>query len=86
MIARTSIRWRLVAWVTGVLLSCAGVIFVVVYEQTGHELRSQIDHDITGDVSQLSQAIKTMHSSDPETLLSDFREGLQQFGERTEAA
>ena len=41
MIARTSVRWRLVAWVTGVLLAVAAVIFVVVYEQTGTELPSR---------------------------------------------
>jgi hypothetical protein len=41
MIARTSVRWRLVAWVTGVLLAVVAVIFVVVYEQTGTELRAE---------------------------------------------
>ena len=46
MIARTSVRWRLVAWVTGVLVAVAAVIFVVVYEQTGTELRAEVDQDV----------------------------------------
>ena len=58
MIARTSVRWRLVAWVTGVLLAVVAVIFVVVYEQTGTELRAEVDQDVAGDLSQLSQAVK----------------------------
>ena len=60
MIARTSVRWRLVAWVTGVLVAVAAVIFVVVYEQTGTELRAEVDQDVAGDLSQLSQAVKGM--------------------------
>jgi hypothetical protein len=71
MIARTSVRWRLVAWVTGVLLATSAVIFVVVYEQTGTELRAQIDHDVAGDASQLSQAVMALHSQPPRRLLAD---------------
>ncbi|MGZ4351429.1 MAG: sensor histidine kinase [Solirubrobacteraceae bacterium] len=70
MIARTSVRWRLVAWVTGVLLAVAAVMFVVVYEQTGNELRAEIDQDVAGDIAQLSQAVKSLHASSPETLLA----------------
>lgn len=71
MIARTSVRWRLVAWVTGVLLAVSAVIFVVVYEQTGSELRAQLDHDVAGDVSQLSQAIKALPPLPPQLLVSE---------------
>ncbi|MGH2894004.1 MAG: histidine kinase dimerization/phospho-acceptor domain-containing protein, partial [Solirubrobacteraceae bacterium] len=70
MIARTSVRWRLVAWVTGVLLAVAAVIFVVVYEQTGTELRAEVDQDVAGDSSQLSQAVKGVRASSPEALLA----------------
>jgi signal transduction histidine kinase len=73
MIARTSVRWRLVAWVTGVLLAVAAVIFVVVYEQTGTELRAEVDQDVAGDLSQLSQAVKGIGArppSSPENLLA----------------
>jgi two-component system, OmpR family, sensor kinase len=71
MIARTSVRWRLVAWVTGVLLAASAVVFVVVYEQTGTELRAQIDHDVAGDSAQLSQAVRALRSQPPKRLLSD---------------
>ena len=78
MIARTSVRWRLVAWVTGVLLAVVAVIFVVVYEQTGTELRAEVDQDVAGDLSQLSQAVKGIRGpptgarppSSPEDLLA----------------
>jgi two-component system, OmpR family, sensor kinase len=71
MIARTSVRWRLVAWVTGVLLAVVAVIFVVVYEQTGTELRAEVDQDVAGDLSQLSQAVKGLRAASPETLLAE---------------
>ena len=70
MIARTSVRWRLVAWVTGVLLAVAAVIFVVVYEQTGTELRAEVDQDVAGDLSQLSQAVKGLRAGSPEAVLT----------------
>jgi signal transduction histidine kinase len=69
MIAHTSVRWRLVAWVTGVLLAVSAVTFAVVYEQTGNELRAEIDQDVAGDIAQLSQAVKGVHASSPEALL-----------------
>lgn len=65
MIARLGLRWRLVAWVTGVLLAVCAVTFAVVYEQTGTQLRSQIDHDVRGDVTQLSQAVTGLRSEAP---------------------
>jgi two-component system OmpR family sensor kinase len=70
-LGRLSVRWRLVAWVTGVLVAASAVIFVVVYEQTGSELRTQIDHDVAGDVSQLSQAVRALRSQSPNALLAD---------------
>jgi signal transduction histidine kinase len=69
MIARTSVRWRLVAWVTGVLLAVTAVIFVVVYEQTGTELRAEVDQDVAGDLSQLAQAVKGIRANSPQALL-----------------
>ncbi|HTU97453.1 MAG TPA: HAMP domain-containing sensor histidine kinase [Solirubrobacteraceae bacterium] len=70
MISRTSVRWRLVAWVTGVLLAVTAVIFVVVYEQTGTELRAEVDQDVAGDISQLAQAVKSIRADSPQTLLA----------------
>lgn len=71
MIARTSVRWRLVAWVTGVLLAVAAVIFVVVYEQTGTELRAEVDSDVAGDLSQLTQAVRAARADSPNALLAE---------------
>ncbi|HLY48011.1 MAG TPA: HAMP domain-containing sensor histidine kinase [Solirubrobacteraceae bacterium] len=52
------LRWRLTAWVAAVLLVSAAAVFVVVYRDTGTQIRSEIDRDITGDVSQLAQALR----------------------------
>jgi two-component system, OmpR family, sensor kinase len=70
MIARTSVRWRLVAWVTGVLVAVVAVIFIVVYEQTATELRAEVDQDVAGDLSQLSQAVKGIHADTATALLA----------------
>ncbi|HEY5316784.1 MAG TPA: ATP-binding protein [Solirubrobacteraceae bacterium] len=60
-----SLRWRLTAWVAGVLLVSAAVMFVVVYRDTGGELRGQIDHDIAGDTGQLRQSLVGLAGDDP---------------------
>lgn len=51
------LRWRLGAWVALVVLASCAVTFVVVYRGTGRELRHQIDREISGDASELSQAL-----------------------------
>jgi two-component system OmpR family sensor kinase len=81
VIRRSSLRWRLVAWVTGVLLLACAALFIVIYEQTSSELRSQIDTDVAGDVSQLSQAVRTIHPDPRHALVNDVRDYLraQQF-------
>ena len=53
----TTLRWRLTAWVAGVMLVSAAVIFVIVYSDTGSQLERQIDRDLRGDVGQFSQAL-----------------------------
>ena len=53
----SSLRWRLTAWVAGVLLLSAAVVFVVVYRDTDTQLRGQIDRDIAGDAGQLKQSL-----------------------------
>ena len=58
---RGSLRWRLTAWVAAVMLLSVTAIFIVVYHDTGAELRGQIDRDIKGDASQLSQSLATLH-------------------------
>jgi two-component system, OmpR family, sensor kinase len=55
----TSLRWRLTLWVAILMLVSVAAIFVVVYNDTGSELRGQIDRDIAGDTSQLSQSLRS---------------------------
>jgi len=64
----TSLRWRLAGWVAGVMLVSVAVIFVVVYNDTGTELRSEIDRDLAGDVSQLSQSLRSSAGQSPEQI------------------
>ncbi|MGI8430497.1 MAG: sensor histidine kinase [Solirubrobacteraceae bacterium] len=59
------LRWRLTAWVAGVMLVSVAVIFVVVYNDTGTELRNQIDRNIAGDTSQLAQSLRPLSSPSP---------------------
>ncbi len=73
MIARSSLRWRLVAWVTGAMLVVLAIVFVVVYAQTGSQLRSRVDEDVAGDVHQLSDAVRALHASSSSQLPSRLR-------------
>jgi signal transduction histidine kinase len=52
------LRWRLGAWVALVVLVSSAITFVVVYRGTGRELRHQIDHEISGDASELARAVR----------------------------
>jgi two-component system OmpR family sensor kinase len=51
----------LTAWVAGVLLVSAAVVFLVVYQDTGAQLENEIDRDISGDTSQLIQSLNTLN-------------------------
>lgn len=53
----SSLRWRLAAWVALIVLASSGLTFVVVYRGTGSRLRHQIDSQLAGDASGLSQAL-----------------------------
>ncbi len=55
----TSLRWRLAAWVTAVVLICTAVSFAVVYNGTGTQLRHQIDREIGGDLEELALTVRT---------------------------
>ena len=57
------LRWRLTGWVAGALLLSIGVLLVVVYDNTGSQLRSQIDEDIAADVTQTSQALSLVRGA-----------------------
>src|SRR6202035_873709 len=49
------LRWRLAAWVAAVVLVCTGITFVAVYRGTGVQLRKQVDHEVSGDVTDLAR-------------------------------
>ncbi len=55
----TSLRWRLAAWVTAVVVFCTAVSFLVVYRDTGTQLRHQIDREIASDLEELSQTVRS---------------------------
>jgi signal transduction histidine kinase len=59
------LRWRLTAWVAGVMLISAAAVFIVVYQDTGSQISGQIDRDITGDVGQLAQALRPAAGQTP---------------------
>jgi signal transduction histidine kinase len=46
--------------VAGVMILSAAVVFGVVYTSTGNQLRSQIDRDLRGDTTQLSQFLRPL--------------------------
>jgi signal transduction histidine kinase len=52
------LQWRLTAWVAGVMVVSAAVVFVVVYQDTGRQLRDQIDRNITGRAAQMADALR----------------------------
>jgi hypothetical protein len=41
----------------------AAVVFFVVYQDTGTQLESQIDRDISGDTGQLLQSLQSLHGA-----------------------
>jgi two-component system OmpR family sensor kinase len=77
VIRRASLRWRLVAWVVAVMLAGFASVFVVVYEQTGSQLRARIDDDARTDLAQLSQTVRALRPDSPSRLLADLRRYLR---------
>jgi signal transduction histidine kinase len=62
MIRRSSLRWRLVTGFVATMLVVLAVVFVLVYEQTGSQLRARTNSDVHGDVTQLAEATRTMRA------------------------
>jgi signal transduction histidine kinase len=56
------VRWRLTAWVAGVIVVCMAVIFFIVYNETGTQLRAQIERDIRGDATQFAHVLGEQHA------------------------
>jgi signal transduction histidine kinase len=64
------LRWRLTLWVAAVMLIFAAAVFVVVYQDTGRQIRSQIRRDIGDDTTQLAQALRSASLRTPAALSS----------------
>jgi signal transduction histidine kinase len=60
-----SLRWRLTGWVAGVMVVSAGIVFAVVYTNTGAQLRSQIDRELAANNAQLSQFLRPLRGKTP---------------------
>jgi two-component system, OmpR family, sensor kinase len=65
-----TLRWRLTAWVAGVMVLAAAVVFAVVYTRTGTQLRSQIDRELQGNATQLQQFLRPVADRTPDQVLS----------------
>jgi signal transduction histidine kinase len=61
-LARSGLRWRLVAWVAVVTAICIGIAFVAVYRGTGTQLRHQIDSEIAGDSAEFAHNLTVAHA------------------------
>jgi two-component system OmpR family sensor kinase len=73
----SGLRWRLTVWVAGVMLVSAAAIFLVVYSDTGSQLRGQIDRDIASDTSQLAQVVRPLAKRSPSQVAAAARRYLK---------
>ena len=58
------------AWVAGVMIVSAAAVFIVVYQDTGTQLRSQIDRNIAVQTAQLSDAVLPFSNASPAVVSS----------------
>jgi two-component system, OmpR family, sensor kinase len=65
---RAELRWRMGAWVAFVVLISSAITFVVVYRETGSQLRHQIDREIAGDADDLLQVLIDSRDRRPKQL------------------
>jgi two-component system OmpR family sensor kinase len=77
VIRRAGLRWRLVAWVVAVMLVGFSSVFVVVYQQTGSQLRARVQDDARADLGQISQTVRALRSGSPGRLLVELRRYLR---------
>jgi two-component system, OmpR family, sensor kinase len=59
------LRGRLAVAVTAVVLVCTGITFIAVYRGTGTQLRNQIDHELAGDATDLTHALRLARRRSP---------------------
>ena len=53
------------------MILSSAVVFLVVYQDTGTQLRSEIDRDISGDTSQLLQSLNAVSAPTPERITAE---------------
>jgi len=67
-LSSVGLRWRIAAWAVAVILVCLGLAFAAVYRGTASQLRGQIDGEIKGDSSDLTQALTASGARSPARL------------------
>jgi signal transduction histidine kinase len=67
-LARSGLRWRLVAWVAVVTAVCIGIAFVAVYRGTGTQLRHEIDTEIAGDSAEFADNLEVARVASPKAV------------------
>src|ERR1035438_1259644 len=67
-LASVGLRGRIAAWTIAVIVLCLGIAFIAVYRDTGSQLRSQIDAEITGDSNDFAQALTASGALTPAKL------------------
>ncbi len=51
------LRWRLAGWVAAAIVICLGVAFLAVYQETGTDVRGEIDKELAGDASEFAHGL-----------------------------
>jgi signal transduction histidine kinase len=69
----SGIRWRFTLWVSILLLVAIGAAFAIIYRDTGHRLRAQIERDLNGEVNQLSQSLRLLSGRGQQAVLTGAR-------------
>jgi len=64
------LRWRLAGWLTLVTLMCTAIVFVAVYRGTATQLRHQIDQELGGDASELTDNLTLTQARTPRGVAS----------------
>jgi two-component system, OmpR family, sensor kinase len=59
------LRWRLAGWIALVTLVCTGIAFAAVYRGTGTQLRTQIDHELSGDAAEFAHNLTSQQARSP---------------------
>jgi two-component system, OmpR family, sensor kinase len=59
------LRWRLAGWFALVTIACTALVFVVVYDDTGTQLRREMDQEISADVGELADSLTMTRLATP---------------------